>query len=177
MKYATVFDLIADVFRKADVKCVLIGGFAVNHYNVTRNTIDIDFLCTKNDFYKVQVLLKNEGYKKIEEKEIFARLKGNFPYIMDIDFMFVDLDVKEKILAEGEEVEISRQKFIVPSVKHIIALKLHSIKNNSLRKLKDMLDIIDLARKNKIDIKGQEFKNICLKYGTEDLYREIIRFG
>jgi len=56
MKYSTVFHLVSDVFRKAGVDTVLIGGFAVNHYKVTRQTIDIDFLCTKEDFDKIKAV-------------------------------------------------------------------------------------------------------------------------
>lgn len=47
MKYPTIFHLISYILQKAGVGVVLIGGFAVNHYKVTRQTVDIDFLCTK----------------------------------------------------------------------------------------------------------------------------------
>lgn len=175
MKYHTVFNLLADVFRKSGIRSILIGGFAVNYYRVTRQTIDVDFLITKDDFNKIINLLESEGYKKDEEREIFARLKGSLPYMMDIDFMFIDESTFDKIIDNGKEIEIAGEKFIVPSIKHLIALKLHAIKNNSERRYKDLIDIIGLVKRNRITVEETEFKDICCKYGTEELYKEILK--
>jgi hypothetical protein len=47
MNVRSVFHLISDVTHEQDVTCALIGGFAINHYRVTRQTADVDFLITK----------------------------------------------------------------------------------------------------------------------------------
>jgi len=39
-----VLSLAATTLPAAGVSCLLIGGFAVNHYGYTRNTLDIDFM-------------------------------------------------------------------------------------------------------------------------------------
>ena len=97
---------------------------------------------------------------------------------MDLDFMFVDKETMEKIIKDGKETSIAKQKFIVPSLFHLIALKLHSIKSNpSLRKTRDLPDIIELVKVNKIDVKKKDFRKICLMYGTEELYSEILKIG
>jgi hypothetical protein len=44
VNYPTVFHLISAVSKKTGVFCILIGGFAVNYYKVTRQTADVDFL-------------------------------------------------------------------------------------------------------------------------------------
>lgn len=175
MKYPTVFHLIASIFDKAGVSCVLIGGFAVNYYKVTRQTADIDFLITKDDFEKIVPSLEKEGYKQDSVQEVFARLKSDNVYLMDLDFMFVDKETLDKISKAGKEIGIARNKFIIPCVEHLLALKLHSIKYNpKLRENKDWPDIVDLIRNNKVDIKDIKFKELCLKYGTEELYRKIL---
>lgn len=46
VKDKTIFHLISEIFKKNNVNSVLIGGFAVNYYKVTRQTADIDFLIT-----------------------------------------------------------------------------------------------------------------------------------
>lgn len=174
MKYPTIFHLISSVFNKKAITCVLIGGFAVNYHNVTRATADVDFLTTKEDFDKILGLLKEKGFKEDYIHEVFARLKSEKEHYIDLDFMFVDKDVLEKIIKDGKEAVIAGQKFIVPSVFHLIALKLHAIKDNKKREYKDLLDIMDLIRNNEIDVNGKEFKELCLKYGTELLYKRII---
>lgn len=175
MEYPNIFHLISDIFTKAKVSCVLIGGFAVNYYKVSRQTADIDFLITRDDFQKISSLLEEKGFKKDDIQEVFARLIGKESYLMDVDFMFVDKETLHKIGQAGKEISIAGQKFIVPSLNHLIALKLHAIKYNpKIREYKDLADIIDLIRTNKLNVKDAELKNLCLKYGTEELYKKIL---
>jgi len=175
MKYPTVFHLISSISSDKGVNIILIGGFAINYYKVTRQTADIDFLITKESYEKIQELLEKEGYKKDYAEKVFARLKADSHYLMDIDFMFVDKETMDKIIENGKKISIAKQSFIVPSLEHLIALKLHSLKNNpKLRMNKDLPDVIELIRVNKIDVKSEDFKNLCLKYGTNELYTEIL---
>lgn len=175
MKYSTVFDLVSTLFDKTGVSCVLIGGFAVNYYKVTRQTADVDFLIIQDDFKKILSLLEEEGYKVDYAQEVFARLKSNKFYLMDLDFMFVDKETLDKIVKEAKEISIAGGKFIVPCLEHLIALKLHSLKYNpKFRENKDLPDIIDLIRIHKVKVKSKEFRDLCLKFGTEELYNKIL---
>lgn len=173
MKHPTVFDLFSDIFKKADIKCVLIGGFAVNHYKVTRDTIDVDFLCTKESYNKINNLLNEEGYiiKRIEEN--FVQLRNERNLLMDVDFMFVSQETLDKIEGAGVLVSIAGKKFKIPSLLHLIALKFHSIKNNPKREITDLPDVVRLIVNNDVDVDNSDFKNICLKYGTKELYKRI----
>lgn len=176
MKDETIFHLISDITEKNGVSCVLIGGFAVNHYKVTRQTLDVDFLITKEDFERILPLLQNAGYKTDYSQEAFIRLKSNQLLLMDIDFMFVEENTLSKIIKDGEKINIANKKFIVPSLNNLIALKLHSIKYNpKIREMKDFPDIINLIRINKMDFKGNNFRKLCIKYGTEEIYSKIVR--
>ena len=89
--------------------------------------------------------------------------------------MFVDEETLAQIKKSGREIEISGKLFFIPSLDHLIALKLHAIRYNyKIRLTKDLPDIINLVRINKIDVKNAEFKELCLEYGTEDIYRKIV---
>lgn len=176
MAYATIFDLVVSVCAKFKIPYVLIGGFAVNYHKVSRQTADADFLITEEDFNKITSLLEREGLKNNYTQEgVFARFSTGKPYFMDLDFMFVDKDTLGKIIKDAEAADIAGQKFMVPSLDHLIALKLHAIKYNpAIRERKDMPDILSLVQVNKIDVKDKKFKDLCLKYGTEALYRKIL---
>jgi len=170
-----IFHLISEISEKEGVTCVLVGGFAVNYYKVTRQTADVDFLITKEGFEKILVLLEKAGYKKDYTHDVFIKLKGSKTYLMDVDFMFVDKETLARIIKEGKRISIAGEKFIVPSLNNLIALKLHSIKYNpKLRSAKDLPDIINLVRINKVDYKNKGFRELCLKYGTEDIYKKIL---
>ncbi|MFO8053243.1 MAG: hypothetical protein R6U54_04740 [Candidatus Omnitrophota bacterium] len=174
MKYPSIFHLISSVASEKSANIVLIGGFAVNYYGVSRQTIDVDFLTTNEDFKKIVGLIEKEGYKKDCSQDIFVRLRTDTDYLLDLDFMFVDKETLSKIIKEGKEIDVARQKFIIPSLMHLIALKLHSIKNNPERIAKDLMDIIEMVKINKIDVISKDFKDLCLEYGTESLYNDIL---
>jgi len=176
MKYPTIFHFISTEFEKAKIAYVLIGGFAVNYYGVTRQTADVDFLITKKDFSKALKLLKRAGYKQGFTQEVFARLEDSKSYLMDVDFMFVDEETLRQIIEDGKKIEIAGKRFIVPSLNHLIALKLHSLKfNPKIREFKDFPDIINLLRINKVNVRTDQFRELCLKYGTKELYHKILK--
>ena len=175
MNDRSVFHLISDVTHKEGVPCVLIGGFAVNYYKVTRQTADVDFLIMKQDFDKILKSLESAGYQQTLSQDIFVKLESKRISLLDVDFMFIDQGTLNKILKDGKEIKIAGQKFIVPSLHHLIALKLHSIKHNyKIRFVKDFPDIVNLIRNNKVNIQGMELKQLCLKYGTKDIYQQLV---
>lgn len=176
MDYSKAFHLVANASKKSAVPCVLIGGFAINFYKVTRNTLDVDFLTTKDDFEKIKSALMDVGYVENFATDVAIRMSGKSGTI-DIDFMIVDEATRAKIIETGKTIEVVGEKMIIPSVEHLIALKLHAIKNNfKNRMFKDLPDVIKLTKVNNIDFKSSDFKNLCMKYGNEEIYKNILGF-
>ena len=175
MDYSKVFHLVAEASKRSAIPCILIGGFAVNFYKVTRDTLDIDFLTTKEDFAKIKDALINAGYAEEFATEVTVRF-SNKKENLDVDFMIVDQATREKIIKEGKEIDVVGEKLVIPSVNHLIALKLHAIKNNQKNRiLKDLPDIINLIKINKVDYKDKQFKEMCLKYSSEEIYKTIVK--
>ena len=178
MKYPTVFHLIATEFAKARIPFLLVGGFAVNHYKVSRNTWDLDILIRESDFDGVAPILKGAGYQMEVRTELFARFRGNHPYFFNTDVIFADPKTFSGMLAEGQEIEMKDNRFIIPSLNHLIAMKLHAVKNNPrARAFKDLGDVIDLVRENNVDIRSDSFRNLCLKFASEEWYRMIMEYA
>ncbi len=173
--YSTVFQLVSNLMRKQDASCILIGGFAINFYKVSRATADVDFLITKEDFEKILQDLFDKGFKQLSRQENFVHLQSSGLGSIGVDFMFVDHETFAKIAEEGQKLKIGKNEFIVPSLSHLIALKLHSMKFNFKDRLaKDFPDIIGLIRTNQINAQGKDFKELCLKYGSEEIYQRIL---
>jgi len=174
MDYAKAFHLVAKASKESAVPCVLIGGFAINFYKVTRDTLDIDFLITKEDFIKIKDALLAAGYAEDFATDVMVRF-SNKADALDVDFMIVDKMTREEIVKDGKEIEVVGEKLIIPSIEHLIALKLHAIKHNQKNRIwKDLPDVIRLVKMNGIDCADKGFKDLCLKYGTPEIYKTIV---
>lgn len=175
MDYSKAFHLVARASKKSAVPCILIGGFAINFYKVTRDTLDIDFLITKEDFAKIKDALVIAGYTEEFATDVAVRF-SNKKEALDIDFMIVDKTTREKIIEDGKELDVVGEKLVIPSVNHLIALKLHAIKNNQKNRVwKDLPDIVSLIKINKVDYNDTQFKEMCIKYGSEEIYQAILK--
>jgi hypothetical protein len=172
---AETFHLVADACRKTGSPGVLIGGFAVNFYKVTRQTADIDIMISEEGYRKIESILINAGFRRDFSDHVAIKLTGGASHLMDLDFVLVDDDTLRKMLKDGREAKIAGELFTVPSLNNLLALKLHSLKHNMKnRLLKDLPDIANLVKVNRVDFKGAQFKNLCQDYADEEIYRRLL---
>jgi len=88
--------------------------------------------------------------------------------------------VREKtfqpMFAASREVDLYGTHSRIPSLEHLLALKIHALKNTRLHRfLKDFLDVENLIRINQLDIKSENVRQLFLKYGTVELYEKVSR--
>jgi len=174
MRSSSVFNLIAEAVQASGVRLILIGGFAVNAYGYARNTLDVDFLITETDYIKLQSILLARGYKETARTEVFAKHASADQEDMPVDLLFVDPSTFEMIWAGGGETTVSGFGFKTPSLLHLIALKLHAIKQGSKDRVwKDLPDIMNLVIANRMDVASADFSEICRKFGPEGIHQKI----
>ena len=174
MNYSTVFDLIAGIAQEMGVRLILIGGFAVNALGYARNTLDVDFLISEEDYRKLKGPLSAQGYAEIVRTDVFAKQVHKDRESMPIDLLFVDPNTFEMIWLGGGEATVSGHRFKMPSLLHLIALKLHAIKQGSKDRVwKDLPDIINLVIANRVDVSSSDFIEICSKFGPEGIHQKI----
>lgn len=128
----------------------------------------------EKDYEKALPLLEKGGYKEMVRQPLFARLKNEDPGMMDVDIMFVDEPTFEGIFKEGKRAKIEDVEFVVPSLNHLLALKLHSLKHNPRRLAPDLVDLDNLVKINQIDVRSKEFRELCLKFGTSEIYEALL---
>lgn len=174
MKYENIFHLLAEEFRKSELPIILIGGFAVNYYKVSRATGDVDILMVDENFEKASSILSSAGYEEVVRGHVFARFKSSQPLLIDLDVLLVDKNTFSGMMKEAEEVEIEGNKIKVASLNHLVALKLHSLKNNfSNREDPDFRDLVRLIQENQVGMTKDKFRELCLKYGTQEICEKV----
>ena len=170
-----IFDRLAAAIKESGSRVILIGGFAVNYYGVGRHTADVDFLISEKDYLHVLGFLKKHGYRETIRENLFARLSDSAAGL-DIDFLFADVDTLDGIWKVGRRIKIAGHSFLTPSLLHLIALKVHSWKQDPTgRGHRDFYDIVELVKKNKVRVATKQFREIFRRYGTKEFYDQIIR--
>jgi hypothetical protein len=169
----TVLEILATDFPKQDVRVLLIGGWALQAYGVVRQTVDVDCLIAETSIDKAERILLQCGYKEKARTENFARYSHPALYLMDVDVLFVDAQTFEKMLSESRVYAMDSGDVRVPCLAHLVALKLHAIKNNPGRQVRDMGDIVEMIRANPEEFKPGELEELCRRYGPENLYSAL----
>ncbi|MBD3319613.1 MAG: hypothetical protein GF350_00795 [Chitinivibrionales bacterium] len=178
LEETSIYKKLKAVFEKCGINPILVGGFAVNRYGYSRFTHDIDFMIEASAYLSLEAEMKKIGYREVLRTGLFVRMKGASDRELMVDFLFVNPATFKKLHRNGDTVTIDSNVFSVPSLFHLIAMKLHSIKNSRKRRFTtDMTDIIKLIERNDINVLDDAFKTMCLKFGNENLYNQIVDVG
>jgi predicted nucleotidyltransferase len=139
-----------------------------------RQTQVVDFLMVEEDYDKIRPFFEQSGCPEIIRNNLFARIENKKMLPSELDIVFVNQKTFEGILEDSETAEIQGIKFKVPNLDHLLALKLHAMKQNLRRRgFRDITDVLDLAERNHVDVRGKKFQELCLKYAGKEVYRVV----
>jgi len=171
------FTILSEVLKKNDNQAVLFGAVSMSVYGYQRNTFDVDFMLPENDFENFTNILESIGYHKVLQTTQYAKFRHKNDAFMDIDTVFIAADTANEIIKLAEFKNIrGGNAFLCASFETVLATKLHAIKyNNECREGKDVIDIKMLVKANNIDVSSDWFKALCIKYGDEDIYNNILK--
>ncbi len=156
------------------LRFLVIGGHAVNCFGLARQTGDIDLLVERDQSKKWRDLLLKLDYESEQNDSNFGRYRSTYLAAWPVDLMFVDTSTFEKMFAESAIFSIGVSKVRVVSARHLALLKIHALKTyQESRYLKDYNDLTGLLRGRKAVFEEDEFRQLCSRYATLDLFNKI----
>lgn len=166
--------LLAQEARRRGVRFLLVGGYAVNAHGYTRKTYDIDLMIRHDDTAAWREIMKVVGYDCFHEQTAFLQFAA--PDRPQIDLLRVNDHTFSQLLDKSQLRTIAGTEMSVPSLFHLIALKLHAAKDAPPhRRFKDLIDIFYLVDVNRVDVSTDEFRALCTKHGTPEIYADIVK--
>jgi len=160
--------------RRRHLPFLVIGGHAVNLYGFARETADLDLLVCSEDRPSWIALFADLSYHIFSDAQNFVQLASDKETAWPVDLMFVRPATFRPMLDASRAVEFYGTTSRVPTLEHLIALKLHALKNTRPHRfLKDFLDVENLIRVNHLDIKSENIRRLFEKYATVELYEKL----
>lgn len=90
--------------------------------------------------------------------------------------MFVDEQSFKKMNSDCVTQDYDQVQTKVVGLDHLIALKLHALKNAPEHRVsKDFNDIEMLTRHHVLQLRSDHYKRFFLKYGTGQIYKTMLR--
>jgi len=169
----TVLDVASRQLSAAGMDCILIGGFAVNYYGYTRNTLDVDFMIVAQQFDVVRQIMKRSGFTNIASNKnvAFFNAPGS---PLRVDFLRVDGDTMRKLLGNAINANVYGYEIKVPALRDLIAMKIFALSQDVDRRLgKDLPDIAYLSVLHNLDLES-DIRPLCNRFGTRKVY-DLIR--
>jgi len=169
----TILDMAANQLPAAGIDCLLIGGFAVNYYGYTRNTLDVDFMIHRDQVDQVKRMMMLAGFTNISTREnvVFFNAPGA---PLRVDFLRTDNHTMKALLINAVQITLHGFAVKVPALKDLIAMKIFSLSSNQAQRAgKDLPDIAYLITIHDLSLES-DVRPLCDKFGSSQTY-ELIR--
>lgn len=170
---------IAEKAAHAGLPFIVIGGNAVIAYGYPRTTVDVDLLVKDTDRRKWDELIIPLGYRQHHIHRVFHMYNPIPDGMPAVDFMLVNEHTFSKLSENTRETELGGATVRIPSLRNLIALKLHALRyGGEHRHTRDLLDIVELSQLNQVDLESPEYVEILVRYATPAIVAEIkLRFA
>ena len=168
----TILDIVANRLPKKGIECLLIGGFAVNYYGYTRNTLDVDFMVLPDQIEIVRESMRRAGFTNIaiQENVAFFSMPGK---PLRVDFLQTSKSTMQKLLVHSKLATVGGREVRVPSLGDLIAMKIFSLSRDLARRMgKDLPDIAYLCVLHNLDMES-DVRPLCDEFGTGECYQMI----
>ena len=174
MRFEELLDGLAAGIAEAGFRALLVGGWALSIHGVNRQTIDVDLVIAEDDLPQAEALMARLGYRQAFRNPLFAKFRASGGPGPDVDLLFLTRDTMDVMLAESVAADFGDARFRVPSLRHLLGMKLHALKHGrTVRGVKDLADVEALVRGNDVDVDSADFRELCLRYATADILEEI----
>ena len=158
----------------AGIPFLVIGGYAVFAHGYVRTTDDLDLIVQRGRRAQLGRLLGDLGMTVKNDAANFLQFDPRDESGMEVDLMFVSEDVFGRLELTAVEATVEGTKVRVVSLLHLIGLKCHSLQHSkSMRRLKDMDDLVQLILINRLDLNEPELRATILKHGNTEIYEKL----
>ena len=170
-----IISAIVEAAKQNGLRFLVIGGHAVAHHHYSRTTEDTDLMISNVDRDRWIATITTLGQELFHDGGNFLQFKPVQGDGWRLDLMLVNRETFQKMLEASGTGTLEGIDVVMPSLSHLLAMKLHALKNAAgIRILKDMNDVVHLLVNNQVDVRSEEFRQLVLKHGTQEIYDKLV---
>jgi len=143
MDFELVLKRLLAEFDGDQIRCAVIGGFALGVLGVPRQTLDLDFLVHRDDLTKLDARLSNLGYKRVFHTENVSQYRHDDGAWGSLDFVHAFRQISLAMLqrAKSYPVFAGTQSIRAVDAEDVIGLKVQAMCNDATRSAQERADI------------------------------------
>lgn len=155
MDVAAVLDELEALVAAQGERLCVVGALALAAWGRPRFTADVDILTTVGCRERLVASLESRGYETLHVSQGFSNHLHADPSQGRVDVLYVDAATAAGVFAAASpRLELAGRRHLVPAPEHLVALKLHAIRNDPGRLLRDLADVDLLMTLPELDVEA-----------------------
>ena len=167
---------MADVggfLERESIPFAVVGALAVHGYGYSRATNDVDLLVPRDAQERLIAFLESRGFETLHRSQGFSNHLHREASVGRLDVVYVDGETWDKMASGLREVMLGGTQVRIPKPEHLVAMKVHAMKNDPTRIFRDMADIQFLMTLPEVD--RDEIRGYFEAAGLEERFHELAR--
>jgi len=177
MDFKLVTSTLLKEFNENEIRYAIIGGFAMGLWEVSRSTVDLDFLLLVDDLPRAETILTKYAYRRAFKSENVAQYTSDLAHYGHVDILIAFRKVSKAMLKRSVEKTLDDgSKVFTLLPEDIIGLKLQALVNDPRREDRDIADmnsLISMSRKKAITIDWELLEEHFGLFNREDLLKTL----
>ena len=174
MDFGAVVDLVAAHIEAAGFRWAVAGGLAVQAHGFSRLTKDLDIVTESGAQAGLVAYMESLGYETVYVSAGFSNHAHDDARMGGVDFIYVEPATADRMFSAcGRQSGVDGRTLPVPKAEHLIAMKVHAMKNDPTRTLREMADIQFLMSLSGVD--RARVEHYFVKAGLKERYDELLR--
>jgi hypothetical protein len=172
LNFPKVIELVVGFLEGKGSPFALVGGLALQAYGVSRATFDLDLVLVADDQEVVLKHMESLGYETLHASSAFSNHVHPDAELGRVDFIYVDSHTSHRLLGpDSVRLTLSGRTLPVPKPEHLVAMKVHAMKNDPSRGFREKADIQALWRAHGLD--EHEVQRYFHRAGMEAAFDEL----
>ena len=164
---------LLDLLIRSHIPLLIIGGHAVGTHGFQRDTGDVDCLLVAERREEMKAFLESHGFEETARHEGFSRYRHKSLAYPMLDVMQVNARTWEQMSSESVEKDLKGLLVRVPAVIHLIALKLHAIRQDPTGEFQDGNGVVELLRVHSELVSTDKLRLLFERYQLMPLFAKV----